>query len=113
MLPIPPPTFIFSPVTKSERPLAKNRATPAITCAVPMRPSGTSFAANERTKRLLGRALMGLLTLHDLPFEQLTINEISEHALVHRTTFYKHFEDKYHLFEYVYRTFSTTKELSD
>src|SRR5260221_7231882 len=30
-------------------------------------------------------------------FESITVNDICERAMVHRTTFYKHYEDKYGL----------------
>lgn len=33
-------------------------------------------------------------------FSQITINQICEKAMVHRSTFYKHFEDKYALLEF-------------
>ncbi|WP_217598084.1 TetR/AcrR family transcriptional regulator, partial [Cohnella sp. GbtcB17] len=40
-------------------------------------------------------------------FESPTVAEICERAMVHRSTFYKHFEDKYHLlcagFEELYK----------
>ena len=33
------------------------------------------------------------------PFEEITVKEICERAMVHRTTFYKHYADKYALLE--------------
>ena len=49
----------------------------------------------RRTSKFLWEALMSLLTEHD--FESITVAAICERALVHRTTFYKHYEDKYML----------------
>ncbi|MFC5403333.1 TetR/AcrR family transcriptional regulator [Cohnella soli] len=52
----------------------------------------------RRTRKLLWDALIGLL--EHRTFESLSIQEICDTAMVHRTTFYKHFEDKYHLASY-------------
>ncbi len=49
----------------------------------------------RRTYKLLSQALMSLLL--EKPFEDIFVTDICERAMVHRTTFYKHFEDKYHL----------------
>ena len=51
----------------------------------------------RRTRKLLWEALMAELS--ERPFEQITVREICERAMVHRTTFYKHYEDKYALLE--------------
>ena len=51
----------------------------------------------RRTRLHLWNALMGLLSRR--PMEELSVQEICEAAMVHRTTFYKHFEDKYDLLE--------------
>lgn len=40
---------------------------------------------------------MAELTLR--PFEEITVREICERAMVHRSTFYMHYEDKYALLE--------------
>ncbi len=48
-----------------------------------------------RTKKLLKDAIFRLL--QEKPIEDITVNEICDRAMVHRTTFYKHYEDKYHL----------------
>ncbi|MBC1271676.1 TetR/AcrR family transcriptional regulator [Listeria booriae] len=53
-----------------------------------------------RTKTHLSNALLTLINSGDYQFEAITINKICEEAMVHRTTFYKHFEDKYHLLSY-------------
>ncbi len=51
----------------------------------------------RRTHKLLWEALMAELS--ERPFEQITVRDICERAMVHRTTFYKHYEDKYVLLE--------------
>ncbi len=37
--------------------------------------------------------------LSERAFEEITVKDICERAMVHRTTFYKHYEDKYALLE--------------
>ncbi len=49
----------------------------------------------RRTRTLLTQALLSLMKKK--PFEKITITDICEKAMVHRTTFYAHFEDKYDL----------------
>ena len=51
-----------------------------------------------RTKKFLVSALMDLIIKKD--FEEITVTDICEKALITRATFYKYFEDKYHLAEY-------------
>lgn len=58
--------------------------------------------AKNRTKHLLCTALMTLLIDQKRSFESITINEICEQAIIHRTTFYTHFTDKFALFQYLY-----------
>lgn len=55
----------------------------------------------RRTYKLLTDALMSLL--EEKPFEEIYVTDICDKAMVHRTTFYKHFEDKYHLFGFCIR----------
>ncbi|WP_341282781.1 TetR/AcrR family transcriptional regulator [Paenibacillus sp. FSL H8-0537] len=50
-----------------------------------------------RTHKLLTMALKDLLSEQGKLFSTITINEICDKAMVHRTTFYKHFEDKFAL----------------
>jgi AcrR family transcriptional regulator len=52
----------------------------------------------RRTYKLLFEALISLL--NERPFEKISVTDICERAMVHRTTFYKHFEDKYHLLRF-------------
>jgi AcrR family transcriptional regulator len=49
----------------------------------------------RRTYKLLFEALIALLK--ERSYEKISVTDICERAMVHRTTFYKHFEDKYHL----------------
>ncbi len=51
-----------------------------------------------RTRKLLSSALFELLRNH--PLDKISVNEICDLAMVHRTTFYKHFESKLHLFNF-------------
>ncbi|MBD8839971.1 TetR/AcrR family transcriptional regulator [Paenibacillus sp. CFBP 13594] len=50
-----------------------------------------------RTHKLLTMALLDLLCEKGQLFSNITINEICDKAMVHRTTFYKHFKDKFAL----------------
>lgn len=52
----------------------------------------------KRTHRLLAESLLKLMK--KMPFEKITITDICENAMVHRTTFYTHFEDKYDLLKF-------------
>lgn len=47
----------------------------------------------QRTYRLLKEAFVRLI--EEKSFEQITVQEICEEAMVRRTTFYQHFEDKH------------------
>jgi len=51
----------------------------------------------RRTHKLLWEALM--VELSTRAFEEITVKDVCERAMVHRTTFYKHYEDKYALLE--------------
>ncbi|ASF19436.1 TetR/AcrR family transcriptional regulator [Staphylococcus saprophyticus] len=52
-----------------------------------------------KTKRALSTSLYVLLEKH--AFSNITVNQICNEALTHRTTFYKHFYDKYDLLIYL------------
>ena len=52
----------------------------------------------QKTYKLLAEALIKLL--QEKPFAEIRLNEICEEALVHKTTFYHHFTDKYDLLKY-------------
>jgi len=49
----------------------------------------------KRTYKLLINAIRELL--NDRPYDKITVTDICEVAMINRATFYKHFEDKYHL----------------
>jgi len=48
----------------------------------------------RRTHKLLWKALFELMTQSKQKYSSITINQICDLAMVHRTTFYQHFEDK-------------------
>lgn len=52
----------------------------------------------KRTYILLKNALFELMAKKS--FEEIKVNDICNLAMVHRTTFYSHFSDKYELLEY-------------
>ena len=52
-----------------------------------------------RTYKLLKGALLELLSKNS--FDSIRVNDICDLAMVHRTTFYSHFSDKYELLDYV------------
>lgn len=54
---------------------------------------------DKKSNILLSNALFELLK--EKNFSQIKISEICDRALVHRTTFYNHFEDKYDLLRYI------------
>nr|WP_263314088.1 TetR/AcrR family transcriptional regulator [Mammaliicoccus sp. Marseille-Q6498] len=59
-----------------------------------------------KTKKALSESLLDLLA--NKAFSVVTVNEICEHSLVHRTTFYKHYMDKFDLLQYALQ--ENTKE---
>lgn len=52
----------------------------------------------KRTKKFLVNALLELM--EERPFQELSVVDICQRAMVHRTTFYAHFEDKHALLRY-------------
>lgn len=52
----------------------------------------------QQTKRILSEKLMDLLERKS--FRKITVNDICQSAMVSRSTFYLHFDDKYQLFQY-------------
>lgn len=52
----------------------------------------------KRTYILLKNALFELLSKKS--FDEIKVNDICNLAMIHRTTFYSHFQDKYDLLEY-------------
>lgn len=57
----------------------------------------------QKTRKLLVEALVKLLETK--PFCNIKLNEICEVAMVHKTTFYHHFADKYELLKYTIMVF--------
>lgn len=55
----------------------------------------------RRTYKLLSDSLISLLT--EKSFDDIRISDICNKAMIHRTTFYKHFEDKYQLLDFLLR----------
>lgn len=49
----------------------------------------------RRTYKFLTDALFELIS--EKPFEEISVTDICNRAMIHRTTFYNHFEDKYQL----------------
>lgn len=52
----------------------------------------------QRTRKLLSNALIDLMQLR--PFGSISVIDICDAAMIHRTTFYSHFVDKYDLLRY-------------
>lgn len=60
----------------------------------------------ELTKDLLALSFKELIM--KMPFEKITVKMITDGADVIRPTFYKHFQDKYEILEYIFE-----KEIKD
>jgi len=54
----------------------------------------------RRSMQLLWKGMFDLMTEKKILFSKLTVDQICEKAMVHRSTFYKHFDDKFRLLEY-------------
>lgn len=52
----------------------------------------------RRTRKLLADALLSLL--EERPLSEISVVDICQRAMVHRTTFYAHFDDKLALLRY-------------
>lgn len=55
----------------------------------------------RRTHKLLCNAMLSLLETNS--FDEISVVDICDKAMVHRATFYKHFKDKYEFMAYVTR----------
>lgn len=55
----------------------------------------------RKTRKLLQDALIGLMA--ERSFDSITIADITKRAMVNRATFYRHYRDKYHLSEIVFK----------
>ncbi len=58
----------------------------------------------QRTYHLLTNALMELLK--EKSFDEISVGELCERAMIRRATFYKHFADKYEFFAFTIRELS-------
>lgn len=58
-----------------------------------------------RTYKFLTEAFLQLMS--EKHFEDITISELCERAMIRRTTFYKHFADKYEFFRFFIRQLQT------
>ena len=63
-----------------------------------------------RTYKSLTEAFLHLMS--EKHFEDITINELCERAMIRRTTFYKHFADKYEFFSFFIRQLQTNFDAS-
>ena len=59
-----------------------------------------------KTKRLLYKSLSKLL--REKSFEQIKISDICNEALINRSTFYAHYNDKYELLNDLFENLRTT-----
>ncbi len=57
-----------------------------------------------KTKKALTETLISILK--EKNFSEITVNEICHASLIHRTTFYKHFMDKFDLLQYALREYT-------
>jgi AcrR family transcriptional regulator len=57
-----------------------------------------SSAKSQQTKKILSEHLISML--EDQNFKKITVNDICQHAMISRSAFYLHFEDKYSLLRY-------------
>jgi AcrR family transcriptional regulator len=57
-----------------------------------------SSAKSQQTKKILAEHLISMLENQN--FKKITVNDICQHAMISRSAFYLHFEDKYSLLRY-------------
>jgi AcrR family transcriptional regulator len=57
-----------------------------------------SSAKSLQTKKILAEHLISML--ENQSFKKITVNDICQHAMISRSAFYLHFEDKYSLLRY-------------
>jgi AcrR family transcriptional regulator len=55
-------------------------------------------AKSQQTKKILAEHLISMLENQN--FKKITVNDICQHAMISRSAFYLHFEDKYSLLRY-------------
>ena len=56
-----------------------------------------------RTRKLISQSLLSLL--REQNFNDISVTDICNHAMITRATFYKYFEDKYHLMRSIMQDF--------
>lgn len=57
------------------------------------------LSCSEQTKRKIGNALKELM--ETIPFEKITVSDITDKCEIHRQTFYYHFQDRYELLDWL------------
>lgn len=67
----------------------------------------------SRTKKILWSTLYTIITEQKISFDSITVNQICEEAEFHRTTFYKHFKDKYDLLKFGYSLLTAERKKFD
>lgn len=65
----------------------------------------------SRTKIQIWNTFYDLLFIEKLPFKQITINDICQSAIVHRSTFYNHFTDKNDLLTFGFQIYLNEKKV--
>lgn len=70
-----------------------------------------SQSKNIRTKLQLWNSLYDLIFIQKIEFSQITIHTICRHAVVHRSTFYNHFTDKFALYKFGYANLCEKKNV--
>ncbi len=60
------------------------------------------------TRKLILEAMIALMA--QKKFDDIHISDVCEKAMIHRTTFYKHFEDKIHLLRFIIEDFHVRLE---
>lgn len=62
-------------------------------------PKNNKFGCSYATQQKLAKSLKELML--QVPFEKLSVSDITANCNLHRQTFYYHFEDKYELLDYI------------
>ncbi|MDQ0174983.1 TetR/AcrR family transcriptional regulator [Bacillus chungangensis] len=54
----------------------------------------------QRSMQIIWNSFFDLMTKENNYFSKITVNQICDKAMIHRSTIYKHFDDKFSLLEY-------------